>query len=146
MNWEYDETDEVQFTDWRVFNDTEGRYRYIRVENENGTSLFNPLVPWVPAAFLERIKRKGRATIIIKNITFEYSALFRCTLSGKTGVASIDDTISLVVTGMCTCFYLQELKSYTCQSQTVFFFCLVVTGPHFLARKFFKELNNNIYT
>ena len=99
LKWDYAEKSELQFIDWKVYNKTAGKYVFLRVEDENGTAAHNPAAPWPPAAYVGRIEREGRATIIIKNITIEDAANFKCTLTGKPGVGSIGSDILLVVTG-----------------------------------------------
>ncbi|KAJ7389606.1 otolith morphogenesis [Desmophyllum pertusum] len=46
----------------------------------------------------ERLKKEGRATLVIKDITFEDSTNYYCILRGETG-ASLVSIVELIVTG-----------------------------------------------
>ena len=75
-------------------------YYPLAVEYPNGTVKRNSDIP---PEYDGRIKKEGRATLVIKGVSFEHSNRFKCTLEGKQGVAEISSTTELVVTGA-VCF------------------------------------------
>ena len=85
---------------WSVYNKTEDDYYPLAVEYPNGTVKLNSAIP---QEYDGRIKKEGRATFVIKGVSFEHSNRFKCTLEGKQGVAEISSTTELVVTGA-VCF------------------------------------------
>ena len=106
FNWDYVKTDKLRSTIWRVYNKTKGAYDILRVEDENGTIVVDPAIP--PAAYVGRLERKGRGTLIVKNVTFEDSTKFKCTLTEKVTLLTTESSLDLIVTGeFCFLFNVQ---------------------------------------
>jgi len=100
--WEYDKSDELQSTTWQVYNKTQDKYVFLRIEDENGTNLVDPAIP--PAAYVGRIE-KNRSALVIKNVKLEDTTSFKCTLKAKPGFADKMSIVDLVVTGMVTVIF-----------------------------------------
>lgn len=95
--WDYNETDNLLTTSWMVYNKTVKNFVTLRMEDENGNVMKDPARP--PAAYVGRLKREGRATLIIKNITDEDSVGFKCILTEKVTFLETESTVELIVTG-----------------------------------------------
>ena len=110
FEWDFSDTrNELKYVVWMVYNKTAGQDEVLRMEDENGTAVLSPSKPRPPPAFNGRLERKGKATLIVKNITFEESTFFRCILSGKTGVGSSTSTIQLEVIGTIMSIFLLDI-------------------------------------
>ena len=91
---------EFDYVIWQVYNNTQGKFKTLIFEDENGKLQESSSIPPV---YKERVKKEGQATLVIKNAVFEDSSLFKCLLQGKTGIADEESVVELVVTG--TSFY-----------------------------------------
>ena len=103
LKWDYSAVNkeaDLRRIKWSVYNKTEDDYYPLVVEYPNGTVKLNSAIP---PEYDGRIKKEGRATFVIKGVSFEHSNRFKCTLEGKQGVAEIWSTTELVVTGA-VCF------------------------------------------
>lgn len=67
-------------------------------ENEAGVVTVSTRIPSV---YQGRVEKTGQATLLIRNVTFNDSLLFRCVLIQKSG-DEIGDTVKLTVTGTYT--------------------------------------------
>ena len=103
LEWDYSAVNkeaDLRRIKWSVYNKTEGDYYPLAVEYPHGTVKLNSAIP---QEYDGRIKKEGRATFVIKGVSFKHSNHFKCTLEGKQGVAEISNTTELVVTGA-VCF------------------------------------------
>ena len=69
----------------------------------------------MPTEFRERVFKKGKATSVLKNVTFEDTINVRCKLEDKSGNTE-DSIISLVVTGMITfvtVYYHAQINAFS---------------------------------
>lgn len=127
FNWDFSDTkNELKYVIWMVFNLTAKTDQILRMEDENGTEVLDPNNPRPPAAYAGRLERKGKGTLVVKNITFEEATTFKCLLSGKTGVGTSTSTVQLIVTGPSSVipdFQLHEL------GKSVTFFCKAIGVP-----------------
>ena len=65
-------------------------------ENEAGVVTVSTRIP---PEYKRRVEKTRQATLLIRNVTFNDSRLFRCVLSHKSG-DEIGDTVRLIVTGI----------------------------------------------
>ena len=103
FEWNYsvnNKAADLKFIRWSVYNKTEKAYYPLAVEYPNGSVLFNPNIP---PAYIGRVEKKGRATLVIRKISFEDSTVFKCTLVGKNRITDKWNVVHLVVTGT-VCF------------------------------------------
>jgi len=95
--WNYDKTDSLFRVMYEVKNKATGKYQVLRAEDENGIEMPDPRIP--PPAYAGRLEKRGKATLVVKGITFEDSTVFWCTLIGKPGFRDSGSMVNLVVTG-----------------------------------------------
>ena len=96
--WNYNKTDSLFRVMYEVRNKATGKTQVLRAEDENGIEMLDPRIP--PPAYAGRLEKRGKATLVVKGITFEDSTVFWCVLIGKPGFPR--DSVSivyLVVTG-----------------------------------------------
>ena len=100
LTWDYkvdDRAAELKFIIWKVYNKTEGEAVTLFVEYKDGIAQYSNKA--LSAYGTERLKKEGRATIVIKDITFEDSTNYRCILKGESGIAGAESVVELIVTG-----------------------------------------------
>ncbi|KAJ7326571.1 hypothetical protein OS493_027525 [Desmophyllum pertusum] len=98
LTWDYkvDKIGELEYIIWRVYNKTEMKTRNLIVEYKKfGYVRYTNYT--LSAYGTERLKKEGRATLVIKDITFEDSTNYRCILSGENATA--ESLVELIVTG-----------------------------------------------
>ncbi|KAJ7380978.1 otolith morphogenesis [Desmophyllum pertusum] len=99
LKWDYKEdnrTAELMLIIWSVYNKTEKKQVPLIVEYKNGNVQYtNDTL----SAYGSRLKKEGRATLVIKDITVEDSTVYRCILLGETGVTVVVSVVELIVTG-----------------------------------------------
>lgn len=82
---------------WSVENTTDGKEYALIVELANGTVTVNPQIP---KAYLNRVEKIDRATLVVKNVIFDDSTTFSCLLRSTMGSpCERKSRIQLVVTG-----------------------------------------------
>lgn len=82
---------------WNVENTTDRKEYALIVELANHTVTVNPQIP---KAYLNRVEKKGQATLVVKNVTFGDSTTFSCLLRSTMGSpCDRKSRIQLVVTG-----------------------------------------------
>ncbi|KAJ7392888.1 hypothetical protein OS493_010549 [Desmophyllum pertusum] len=99
LTWDYkvaNRTAELKYIIWSVYNKTEQKQVTLVVEYKDGRIQYSPQA--LSAYGTERLKKEGRATLVIKNITFEDSTDYKCILRGETGKA-VESVVELIVTG-----------------------------------------------
>lgn len=99
LEWDYfaaNKTTDLKHIVWSVYNHTDNRFYGLAAEFPNGNIQLNPNMP---PEYAQRIYKTGRATLVIKNITFYDSTLFRCWLVGKLWVPDSWSTVHVIVTG-----------------------------------------------
>lgn len=96
--WDFERTEELVSVNWFVFNRTTGDAVPLWLEDRNGT-YGGQITP--PPAYAHRLKRKGRGTLIVKNVTQEDSTSFECRLNSNDFLNQADSSVRLVVTGPC---------------------------------------------
>ena len=90
-------TAELKFIIWSVYNKTEMKKVALLVEYKNGDVQYSNKA--LSAYGTERLKKEGRATLVIKDITVEDSTFYWCILRGETGVTDVESVVELIVTG-----------------------------------------------
>lgn len=96
FEWKYslgNKAAEFKYVIWKVILNS-GAVTLL-YENENGDIIFGSKIP---AAYDGRVQKKGQATLVVKNITFNDSVHFQCVLQLKSGSLK-DHVVELVVTG-----------------------------------------------
>ncbi|KAJ7323719.1 hypothetical protein OS493_031135 [Desmophyllum pertusum] len=99
LTWDYkvdNRTAELNMIIWSVYNKTEKKQVNLIVEYKNGNIQYSPIALSVYGT--ERLKKEGRATLVIKDITFEDSTDYRCILRGENGIDT-ESIVKLIVTG-----------------------------------------------
>ena len=90
---------ELQGIIWRVLPKGQSSSVAMLVKIGNADAVPHPDIP---SMYKGRVYIKGRATLVIVNITLQDSTTFRCMLSAKvgSGLSDMFDEITLSVTGM----------------------------------------------
>ena len=99
LEWDYsadNETTDLEHIEWRVYNKTEEGYSLLLMEDPGDNE---PIRAALPPEYEGRVERKGRATLVIKYISFKDSNRFKCILKGKAGIPDSWSIVHLVVTG-----------------------------------------------
>jgi len=98
LEWDYsvdNKTAEFGETSWWAYSRTAAKTVKLMLESGDGILKYNPAMP---TEFRERVFKKGKATFVLKSVTFEDTIKVRCKLEDKSGNTE-DSIISLVVTG-----------------------------------------------
>ncbi|KAJ7371866.1 Leucine rich repeat C-terminal domain [Desmophyllum pertusum] len=93
------------------------------LENKNGDVKLTPNA--LSAYGTERLKKEERATLVLKDITFEDSTTYKCILRGETGTL-VESAVQLIVTGKASVTHsvlpIKELggsATFTCSANAV---------------------------
>lgn len=99
LTWTYtvNKTDELTKVTWRMLNKTEGAYTTLIVEQKDGKTKYNPKL--LSTHGPERVAIEGQASLVIKNVTFKDSTIYKCSLQGKT--ANLENSVEMFVAGTC---------------------------------------------
>ena len=98
MKWDYEVDDreaELQYIIWSVRNETTSIISPLLFEDPKGNVNISTQIPQM---YVGRVEKIGRATLVIKNLTYEDSTRYICTLDQKFGQDS-RSPVELVVTG-----------------------------------------------
>ena len=98
MKWDYqvDIRDaELKYIIWRGRNKTNSDIFPLLFEDNKGNVNISTQIPQM---YVGRVEKIGRATLVIKNLTYEDAAIYICTLA-QTFAADLDSSVELVVTG-----------------------------------------------
>ena len=102
LKWNYtadDKTTELQEILWRVLHVDGVTYPLIIEDNKGKVKLSRN----IPQAYASRVEKKARATLLVRNVTFNDSTQFTFVLQGVLGVdSSKQSAIDLIVTGNIT--------------------------------------------
>ena len=99
LEWDYstaNETTDLERIEWRVYNKSEEGYSLLLKEDPDDN---DPVRPTLPPEYEGRVERTGRATLVIKDISFKDTTRFKCYLKGKPGIPDSWSIVQLVVTG-----------------------------------------------
>ncbi|XP_068733700.1 roundabout homolog 2-like [Montipora capricornis] len=138
--WDFERTEELFSVNWFVVNKTTTDRVTLWIEDENGTQR-GPSTP--PLAYAHRLERKGRGTLIVKNVTQEDSTSFQCRLDGKDPGVQTGSSTRLVVTGLCRVHQSVQVTNPEGSTRII---CNAtdVPGQQFKWRKR-GEINNTLY-
>ena len=99
FEWDYsadNKTTDLEHIEWRVYNKTEEGYSFLLKEDPDDS---DPVRPTLPQEYEGRVEKKGRATLVIKDISVKDSTRFKCILKGKPGIPDSWSIVQLVVIG-----------------------------------------------
>ena len=88
-----------------MFNKTGSSFFPLILEEKDGQVKHNPNAP--PTYGAERVTKEGQATLVIKNVTFMDATTYKCRLNGETGTANAENSVELIVTGICSCLLVK---------------------------------------
>lgn len=118
LTWTYttdNRTTELRLIVWSIFNETSSKFIALIVEEKDGTVKYNPNAPSTYGP--ERVAKEGQASLVIKNVTFKDSAIYKCLLDGETGIADAENSVEVIITGHPLVFplvkYVNEGESAT---------------------------------
>lgn len=98
MKWDYqvgDRVADLKYIIWRGQNKTTSDIYPLLFEDNKGNVNISTQIP---PMYVGRVEKTGRATLVIKNLTYEDAAIYICTLDQTLG-ADLDSSVDLVVTG-----------------------------------------------
>lgn len=98
MKWDYqvgDREAELKYIIWRVRNKTTSVIYPLLFEDNKGNVNISTQIPQM---YVGRVEKTGRATLVIKNLTYEDATRYICFLDQKIG-QDLDSHVELVVTG-----------------------------------------------
>ena len=98
MKWDYqvgDREAELKYIIWRVRNKTTSVIYPLLFEDNKGNVNISTQIPQM---YVGRVEKTGRATLVIKNLTYEDATRYICFLDKKIG-QDLDSHVELVVTG-----------------------------------------------
>ena len=98
MKWDYEVDDkqaELSYIIWSVQNESTSIISSLLFENPKGNVNISTRIPQM---YVGRVEKIGRATLVIKNLTYEDSTRYFCTLDQKFG-QDPRSHVELVVTG-----------------------------------------------
>ena len=98
MKWDYEVDDrevELKYIIWRVRNKTDYNFYPLLFEDNKGNVNISTKMPQV---YVGRVEKTGRATLVIKNLTYEDTTRYICILDQKVG-HDVYSPVELVVTG-----------------------------------------------
>ena len=127
--WEYlvdDKEKELKGIVWSVAEKVTGNPIVMLTETKSGD---RNEASSIPPAYKGRVSIKEQATLVIHNVTLDDSGTFKCTLRAEvgSGVNEEEDSVRLIVTGMC--IFLSTL----CGTE------VIVQGCHYFLKKTGKE-------
>lgn len=98
MKWDYNVEDkeaQLNYILWRVRNKTSSdNYPLLFEDNKGNVNISTQ----IPRMYVGRVEKIGRATLVIKNLTYEDTTRYICILDRKVG-QNLDSPVELVVTG-----------------------------------------------
>ena len=98
MKWDYNVEDkeaQLNYIIWRVRNKTiSDNYPLLFEDNKGNVNISAQ----IPRMYVGRVEKIGRATLVIKNLTYEDTTRYICILDPKVG-ENLDSPVELVVTG-----------------------------------------------
>lgn len=100
LTWTYsvnNRTAELRLIAWRIYNKTKNSFITLIQEKKDGEVLHNPNAP--PMYGPERVTKEGQASLVIKNVTFKDSTTYKCLLAGEVGIADVENSVEVVITG-----------------------------------------------
>ena len=103
MKWDYKVDDrevKLKYIIWRVRNKTDYNFYPLLFEDNKGNVNISTKIPQV---YVGRVEKIGRATLVIKNLTYEDTTRYTCILDQKVG-HDVYSPVELVVTGTGTGF------------------------------------------
>ena len=98
MKWDYhvdNREAELEYIIWRVQNKTTSDIYPLLFEDYKGNVNISTQIPQM---YVGRVEKIGRATLVIKNLTYEDATIYICFLDQKVG-QDYDSPVELVVTG-----------------------------------------------
>ena len=98
MKWDYEVHDreaELNFIIWSIQNESTSIISSLLFEDPKGNVNISTNIPQM---YVGRVEKIGRATLVIKNLTYEDSTTYICTLDQKFG-QDPRSPVELVVTG-----------------------------------------------
>ena len=98
MKWDYkvdNREAELKYLIWRVRNKTTSEFFSLLFEDYKGNVNVSTQIPQM---FVGRVEKIGRATLVIKNLTYEDTTRYICIIDQKFG-QNLDSPVELVVTG-----------------------------------------------
>ena len=99
MKWDYQVDNreaELKYIVWRVRNKTTFDFYPLLFEDNKGNVNISTQIPQM---YVGRVEKIGRATLVIKNLTYEDATIYICFLDQKVG-QDHDSSVELVVTGI----------------------------------------------
>ena len=90
-NWEA----ELKYIIWRVRNKTTSIFYPLLFEGKTGNATISKNIPQL---YVGRVKKIGRATLVIGNLTYEDTTRYTCTLNKISG-QDPSSSVELVITG-----------------------------------------------
>ena len=99
MKWDYQVDNreaELRYIIWRVQNKTTSDMYPLLFEDNKGNVNISTQIPQM---YVGRVEKIGRATLVIKNLTYEDATTYICFLDQKVG-QDHDSPVELVVTGI----------------------------------------------
>ena len=99
MKWDYQVDNreaELKYIIWRVQNKTTSDIYTLLFEDNKGNVNISTQIPQM---YVGRVEKIGRATLVIKNLTYEDATTYICSLDQKVG-QDPDSPVELVVTGI----------------------------------------------
>ena len=98
MKWDYNVEDkeaQLSYIIWRVRNKTSSEdYSLLFEDNKGNVNISTQM----PRMYVGRVEKIGRATLVIKNLTYEDTTRYICILDRKVG-QNLVSPVELVVTG-----------------------------------------------
>ena len=98
IKWDYNVDDrktELNYIIWRVRNKTTSDSYSLLFEDKDGNVNISTQIPQM---YVGRVEKIGRATLVIKNLTYEDTTRYICILDQAFG-QNLDSPVELVVTG-----------------------------------------------
>ena len=99
MKWDYkvdDRDAELKYIIWRVQNKTTSKFFSLLFEDNKGNVNISTQIPQM---FEGRVEKIGRATLVIKNLTYDDTTRYICIIDQKFGQNVNSPVVELVVTG-----------------------------------------------
>ena len=97
IKWDYkvDRTAELNYIVWRVKILADARIYPLLFEDNKGRVNISTRIPQM---YVGRVEKTGRATLVIKGLTYEDTTRYVCTLDPRVGY-DVESTVDLFVTG-----------------------------------------------
>ena len=97
IKWDYkvDRAAELNYIVWRVKILADARIYPLLFEDNKGRVNISTRIPQM---YVGRVEKTGRATLVIKGLTYEDTTRYMCTLDPRVGY-DVESTVDLFVTG-----------------------------------------------